>query len=146
MVEDMPDLVHYGVVDDHYASFEWSEGGMIHAHIAFWIVGAPRIDKIEVPREKDDASAEKTYVVIDVVPEGSLVVPHTAAADQLAAFWDRVFTEFNVAKAMVAEDKRAQALPGPAWEGLSALAPQVGVRQELGSAEERKVRSPESIS
>ena len=24
--DDIPDLQHYGRVDDHYASFEWSEG------------------------------------------------------------------------------------------------------------------------
>ena len=81
LVEDVPDLVHYGMVDDYYASFEWSEGGMIHAHIAFWIVGAPRIDKIEVPREKADASTARRWVEIDVVPDESLVAPHTAAAD-----------------------------------------------------------------
>ena len=52
LVEGVPDLLHYGIVDDYYASFEWSEGEMIHAHIAFWIVGAPRIDKIERCREK----------------------------------------------------------------------------------------------
>ena len=27
LVEDVPDLVHYGMVDDYYASFEWSERG-----------------------------------------------------------------------------------------------------------------------
>ena len=56
LVEEIPDLRLFGCVDDHYASFEWSEGGMLHAHIAFWVVGAPRIDKIEVPREKEDGS------------------------------------------------------------------------------------------
>ena len=47
-----PDQMHFGQVDDYYMSYEWSEGGMIHAHMAFWVVGAPRIDKIEVPRER----------------------------------------------------------------------------------------------
>ena len=47
-----PDQMHFGQVDDYYMSYEWSEGGMIHAHMAFWVVGAPRIDKIEVPREQ----------------------------------------------------------------------------------------------
>ena len=41
LVDDVPDMVHYGIVDDYYASFKWSEGGMLHAHIAIWIVGAP---------------------------------------------------------------------------------------------------------
>merc|ERR1712197_208436 len=51
-VDGAPDLHLFGHVDDCYATFEWSEGGMIHAHMAFWIVGAPRIDKIAVPRAK----------------------------------------------------------------------------------------------
>ena len=59
LVEEIPDLRHFGCVDDHYASFEWSEGGMIHVHIAFWVVGAPRIDKIEVPQEKEDENEGK---------------------------------------------------------------------------------------
>ena len=46
-----PDLRHFGQVDDWYVTYEWSEGGIIHAHMAFRVVGAPRIDKIEVPRE-----------------------------------------------------------------------------------------------
>ena len=29
-------------------SFEWSSGAMLHAYMAFWVIGAPRIDKIEV--------------------------------------------------------------------------------------------------
>ena len=36
----------WGLVDDVYATFEWSAGGMVHVHIAFWIAGAPCIDKI----------------------------------------------------------------------------------------------------
>ena len=142
LVEEIPDLRHVGCVDDHYASFEWSEGGMIHAHIAFWVVGAPRIDKIEVPREKEEETTAKTWVEIDVVPDGSVVVPEAAAADQLASFWDRAFTEFNVAKAMAG----GAASQGSAWAGVSTMATDVGVRQQLGTAEERKVRSPESIS
>ena len=51
-VDDVPDLQLFGHVDDHYATFEWSEGGMIHAHMAFWIVGAPRIDNIAVPASR----------------------------------------------------------------------------------------------
>ena len=59
---------------------------MIHAHIAFWVVGAPRIDKIEVPREKEEETTAKTWVEIDVVPDGSVAVPEAAAADQLALY------------------------------------------------------------
>ena len=38
-VSDLPDLQYYGYVDVFYASLEWSVGGLIHTHIAFWIVG-----------------------------------------------------------------------------------------------------------
>ena len=55
-VDEAPDLKIFGDVDDYYAAFEWSEGGMIHAHMAFWIVGAPRIDKIDVPRLTTDTA------------------------------------------------------------------------------------------
>ncbi len=40
-VEDIPELQHLGYVDDYYASFEWSDGGLFHAHVAFWVVGDP---------------------------------------------------------------------------------------------------------
>ena len=37
-VSDLPDLQYYGYVDDFYATLEWSAGGLIHTHIALWIV------------------------------------------------------------------------------------------------------------
>ena len=30
-----PDLSHFGQVDDWYVTYEWSEGAIIHAHMAF---------------------------------------------------------------------------------------------------------------
>ena len=48
-IQDLPDLQNYGYVDDCYASLEWSAGRFILTHIAFWIVGSPRIDKVVVP-------------------------------------------------------------------------------------------------
>jgi hypothetical protein len=80
----------FGHVDGEYVSFEWSAGGMVHVHMAFWVVGAPRIDKIEVPQEKEDEG--KAYIEIDVVPEGVAVVSQSEAADRLAGFWGRGFT------------------------------------------------------
>ena len=77
-----------------------------------------------------------------MVPDGSVVVPEAAAADELASFWDRAFTEFNVAKAMAG----GGASQGSAWAGVSSMAADIGVLQQMGSAEERKVRAPESIS
>ena len=56
-VDNAPDVRHFGEVDDWYATYEWSDGGIIHAHMAFWVVGAPRIDKVEVPREQEGDQA-----------------------------------------------------------------------------------------
>ncbi len=151
-VADVPDLTHFGQVDDWYASFEWSEGGIIHAHMAFWVVGAPRVDKVEGPREPAPGSA---VVEIEVPLPGQHAVPQAQAADRLAAFWDRAYTEYNVAKAMCSE--ASDGPPGFAGAAPSAspLAPRsasldlagaVGVRQGLGPAREKQVRSPESLS
>ena len=148
VVEDVPDLQQFGHVDDYYVSFEWSEGGMIHAHMALWITGAPRIDKIEVPRAKSGDSGDgKTWVEIDVVPPGAEVAPQAAAATRLAIFWDRAFTEFNVAKAMaITEGQAGPQSTSSSSAGLGALAAEVGLRQAMGTKEERSVRSPESLS
>ena len=77
-LDEPPDLVHMGLVDDFYASFEWSEGGILHAHIAFWMVGAPRIDKIQVPREK-----EENVLEIDVDADESTALENDEAANLL---------------------------------------------------------------
>lgn len=127
-VDELPDLELFGRVDDYYATFEWSEGGMIHAHMAFWIVGAPRIDKIAVPRAQGDGS----FVQIDAAPPGAEVVAEAEAADRLAAFWDRAYTEFNVAKTLASEV--------PTQPGSSSS--DVGVRQYLGPVEEKKSALP----
>ena len=133
-VDAIPDLRFFGQVDDYYATYEWSEGGMIHAHMAFWVVGAPRIDKIEVPC---DVSKNSEGVEIDVNVPGQRVVPQAQAAEQLAAFWDRAFTEFNVAKPFDAD---------VCQDNSAGMASAIGPRQALGSKKEKEVRSPESIS
>jgi hypothetical protein len=129
-VDEAPDLQFFGQVDDYYATFEWSEGGMIHAHMAFWIVGAPRIDKIDVPRSTKDTA----FVEIDAAPPGAEVVAEAEAADRLAAFWDRAYTEFNVAKTVAHES----------FTQPSAASRDVGVRQRLGPAEEKKSDPPKA--
>ena len=103
-MEELPVLLKFGHVDDEYVTFEWSAGGMVHVHMAFWIVGAPRIDKIEVPREKRDEKGDNAWMEIEYVPEGVTVVPESEAADRLAAYWDRGVTEFNVAKAIAGKE------------------------------------------
>ena len=54
----MPALGSTGRVDDYWASFEWSGGGMVHVHIALWMVGAPRIDKVIHAEEGADELSE----------------------------------------------------------------------------------------
>ena len=94
-LDSIPDLVHLGYVDDYYASFEWSDGGLLHAHMAFWIVGSPRIYKIAVPKEHGDHVVE-----ISAGCDTDVVLPEVEAASRMASFWDRVVTEYNVAKAL----------------------------------------------
>jgi hypothetical protein len=72
---------------------EWSSGGRVHTHIAFWIVGAPRIGKVVVPTATKSDSVE-----IDVTPEDAVVLPQEDVANLLATFLDRVISDFNVAK------------------------------------------------
>ena len=152
-VDDLhiPDLAHFGHVDDFWLSFEWGAGGIVHAHIAFWIVGSPRIDKIVVPKEK-----ENNVVEVDVTDEDATVLLHEQAAVQMAAFWDRVLAEFNVSKALKG-DADAQALPGPEkgttaserndpLHGLYDLCEEIGRRQQMGKAAERQSPSPECLS
>ena len=52
-------LPSYGKVHDYWASFEWSAGGMVHIHIALWIIGAPRIDKVVM---EDIINTDKTMM------------------------------------------------------------------------------------
>ena len=104
-VDDLriPDLLHFGYVDDFWLSFEWSAGGIMHAHIAFWIVGSPRIDKIDLPKEKSEDVIE-----VDASTEDCRVLAHEEAANQMAGFWDRLVTEFNVAKALQGHNEVVQ--------------------------------------
>ena len=83
----------YGRVDDWWATFEWSSGGMVHVHIAFWIVSFPRIDKVLLSSEHNAGSHETVLVWDD---DASVVLKDDAAARALTKFYDRVFTtEWN---------------------------------------------------
>ena len=112
--------------------------------MAVWVVGAPRIDKIEAPREQAGGSGG---VEIETPLPGQDAVPQAEAADRLAAFWDRMYTEYNVAKALSPEP--VDGLPGGSGgHGRNVdLAGAVGVRRGVGPiGDEKHVRSPESIS
>ena len=119
-LDSLPDLKFMGQVDDFYASFEWSNGGMIHAHMAFWIVGSPRIDKVVVPKDHGE------HVEITATCDTDVVMPQTDAANVMACFWDRVISEFNVAKAL---HQFTEALPGEAnVESSFGVASATGLR------------------
>ena len=91
-VEDLPDLHFLGVVDDFYTSFEWSDGGLVHVHIALWIVGSPRIEKVQVPKELQ-GEGENGRVEITVPIDGETVMPQEEASPLMAAFMERAYTE-----------------------------------------------------
>ena len=114
---------------------------MLHAHMAFWIVGSPRIDHIVVPKQMDESTYE-----ITAQWETDVVVPQTEAANRMASFWDRVFCEFNVAKAMKHAND-IQALPDAAHEeNAKLMRGDVGTRQKLGKKKEKEQSSPETLS
>ena len=121
---------------------------MFHPHMAYWVIGAPSIDKVEVPQEKAGEGQEKPWVEFEVVPEGATVAPQSEAGDRLAAFWGRGFTEFNFVEAISSKTAAnlAQSSGVSAWTNLCALTAGVGVRTNLTKAEQNGVRSPEFIS
>ena len=136
-IDELLDLLFLGSMEDFWATFEWSPGGMLHAHIAFWMVGAPRLDKIIVPKEKGDNVIEVRLAH----EEDSEPKPTQEAANLLASFWDRIHTEFNVAKAVKSSTSESQE-----YEDTFALCEDTGVRHKLGRKHERESPSPESIS
>jgi hypothetical protein len=142
-VEDLPDLQCLGVVDDFYASFEWSDGGLVHVHIALWIVGSPRIDKVQVPKELQ-AEGESGRVEINVPIDGETVMPQEEAASLMAAFWERAYTECNLAKAVRGARDGIDAETED--KIFTALAQETGPRIKLGRKVERERPSPESLS
>ena len=44
---------NWGTIDDYWATYEWSEGGLIHLHIGLWMVGSPRIDVVKIAPASD---------------------------------------------------------------------------------------------
>jgi len=106
----------YGEVDDWWATFEWSSGGMVHVHIAFWIVASPRIDKVLISTEETVSDAAITLVWDE---DASVVLNDDAAARVLTKFYDRVYTEWNPFK-----NKQEEV-------------PAVGVRRSMGKKIEK---------
>jgi len=82
----------WGRVDEWWACYEWSGGGLVHVHVCLWIKGAPRIDKV------------KTGVVTGAVEEtlwtedGQVDLSGDAAAKASNSFFERLYTEWNLKK------------------------------------------------
>ena len=96
-----------------------------------WIVGAPRIDKVEIPRDATTEGADQSLTVcVDITPSDAVPLAQADAANLLAGFWDRVYTEFNIAKHLTGIPKPTES----------------GVRAGMGKTKERCVKSPESLS
>ena len=117
----MMDALHmedsYGQVDDWWATFEWSSGGMVHVHIAFWIVASPRIDKVLISMEEADPNEAVTLIWDE---DASVVLNDDAAARVLTKFYDRVYTEWN------------------SFKNNTDEVPVVGFRRSMGKKTEKK--------
>ena len=148
-IPEMPELSELGRVDDYYASIEWSSGGMVHAHIAFWMVGSPRIDRVTTVGD-DECGTEKPIRVDDPM-EDDIVMVDAQAAALLGQFWERVYTECNIMKGSVngVQMDLGASLPRTDAEADGAdgrVVGDVGPRAKMGKKMEREKPSPESIS
>ena len=106
-----------------------------------------------MPRDRSD-----NVIEIDVSTDADTVLPQQEAASFMATFWDRVITEFNVAKSLSnaasiqALPDNSDALPPPQpfekqdSDALFSSAEDIGPRQKLGKKGERENPSPESLS
>ena len=121
-----------GLVDDLYATFEWSAGGMVHLHIAVWIAGAPRIDRIDKAPDGDPDNEEAIFHDLDM--DGEVVLEQGEAASRLASFFDRAYTEWNLQKPPVGKHIE------------STEAGQPGRRLKMGKTEERSCPAPDMLS
>ena len=113
------------------------------------------MDKINVPKQLPHGAVE-----VEVDAEDVEVMAREEAANQMAEFWDRLISEFNVAKAFQAFEnaaKKTETAPGDAEvsdsvhgsaaiETLYDLCNQIGCRKSMGMKSERATTSPECIS
>ena len=83
-------LIGARAMDDHFATFEWGSGGIVHLHIVAWLQGTPRSD---IP-EGD-------------IPEGAahLHLEHEAV-EEVARFFTPLISETNPKKPPAGEETR----------------------------------------
>ena len=117
---DVPD--NWGEVDDYWGTFEWSGGGMLHIHVALWISGSPRIDKVVHSKAAraggaaDQADGSNTVVSETVwADEGDVCLSDDSAANALTAFFQRVYSEWNIIKRDCGEATRVGPRRKGAW-------------------------------
>ena len=93
---------------------------MIHIHVALWISGSPRIDKVvhakafqAADQNSDDAhddtqTSKPSVLVSETVwaDEGGVTLKDDSAARALTAFHQRIYTEWNIFKANNADASR----------------------------------------
>ena len=132
------DCLGWGRVDDFWSSFEWSAGGMVHGHIAYWIKGAPRIDKVVVP---DAITGSVDDTVLDF--DGQVSLEQGLAAERLASFFDRAYTEYNISKP---PPPRAGGFASDANASEASVVWRAGRRSLMGKKKERQQRAPDMIS
>ncbi len=101
------------------------EAWYTHTHIAFCIVGAPRIDKVVVSTE-----SKAGVVEVDATAADAIVLPQEQAANVMASFWDRVISEVNVAK-------HAQAVAEVLGADVAELQADIGTRAKIGKTKEK---------
>ena len=137
------DLQHLGVVDDLYASFDWSQRVIVNAHIAFWIVGSPRIDKDQVPKQQHEES-EGNLMEMDVPIDAETNMPQEEAASLMAALRGSACTERNLARAIIGA--YTSTVAEPADKVFTAVAAATGPRIQLHRKLEREMPSLNSLS
>ena len=121
-----------GRVDDYWASYVWSGGGMVHVHVALWITGSPRVDKVIVQDPSADPPDEASRGggrEILLEGDGDVMLTEARSANLMASFFDSVYTGWH---------------QGKDADGHEANTP--SVRHRIGKQAERKTPSPEMLS
>ena len=112
----------WGRVDDWWACYEWSGGGLIHVHVCFWIKGSPRIDKVKTGAAT--GAVEETLWTED----GQVELSGDAAAKTMNSFFERLYTEWNLQKPEADDARR------------------ISKRRQMSKQELRQHISPDMIS
>ena len=89
-------------------------------------MAAPRIDEVQVAREAKDG-----VVHVEVERADHTVMMNEEAAHTMATFWDRVYTEYNVAKQFATPSVEQGASQRLTAQGTDLRA-EMGARSKIG--------------